>query len=282
MASRHKRGHAGGSAAAAGLAALEQRLGYTFRDTAILTLALTHRSHEFETRGEDHRDARNRPGTDNEQLEFLGDAVLGLAVSELAVECFPDRDEGELTRIRAALVSRKRMAQFGAELELGEHLLLGRSAEEAGARRRPALLANAAEAVLAAIYLDAVRHGADGLTPVRNLVRSRLVDPEMETIRRELATSGRGAMRDPKTLLQELVQAEAAGRLRYVDLAQSGPAHERSFQVEVRLEREHDSVVLADAEGPSKREAQQRAAEQALARWNHDPSRKRPHTGVQS
>ena len=246
---------------------LEQRLGYTFQDRALLSLALTHRSHVYEARGDFDHLERNQPGTDNEQLEFLGDAVLELVTTELLLERFAGCAEGELTRIRASLVSRKRMAEMGAELGLGDHLLLGRSAEASGARERPALLANAAEAVIAAMYLDAGRSGRDALAPVRTLARRLLLEPETPAIEAALAGEGRQAMRDAKTLLQERVQAEDAGQLRYVDVGQTGPAHDRRFTVEARLERNGQVRVLAQGEGPSKREAQQQAAHQALNAW---------------
>ncbi len=255
---------------------LEGRLGHHFRRPELLELALTHRSHTYEARNgvpavllpahPDQRDQRNAPGTDNEQLEFLGDAVLGLVVTEALFREFPHCSEGELTRLRSNLVSRKRMAEMGTELGLGDALLMGRSAEQNGGRRKPALLANAAEAVLAAVYLDA---GKEGLKLLQALAERYLVQPELEAMRAALAEDeGRGAMRDHKTLLQERVQAEGAGRLRYIDTAQSGPAHQRVFSVEARLENEEGERVLAAAEGQSKKEAQQRAAELALAGWN--------------
>ena len=254
---------------------LEGKLGYEFRRPELLELALTHRSHTYEARNgvpavilpahPDQRDQRNAPGTDNEQLEFLGDAVLGLVVTEALFREFPHCSEGELTRLRSNLVSRKRMAEMGMELGLGEALLMGRSAEQNGGRRKPALLANAAEAVLAAVYLDA---GKEGLKLLQALAERYLVQPELEAMRSAVAEdAGRGAMRDHKTLLQERVQAEGAGRLRYVDTAQNGPAHQRVFSVEARLESEEGERVLAAADGPSKKEAQQRAAELALAGW---------------
>ena len=127
-------------------------------------------------------------------------------------------------------------------------------------------LANAAEAVLAAVYLDA---GKDGLARLQAIAERYLVKPELEAMHAALAEdAGRGAMRDHKTLLQERVQAEGAGKLRYIDTAQSGPAHQRVFAVEARLENEAGERVLAAAEGSSKKEAQQRAAELALMSWS--------------
>jgi ribonuclease-3 len=255
---------------------LEGRLGRRFLRPELLELALTHRSHTYEARNgvpavilpahPEQRDQRNAPGTDNEQLEFLGDAVLGMVVTEALFREFPQCSEGELTRLRSNLVSRKRMAEMGIELGLGEALLMGKSAEQNGGRRKPALLANAAEAVLAAVYLDA---GKDGLARLQAIAERYLVKPELEAMHAALAEdAGRGAMRDHKTLLQERVQAEGAGKLRYIDTAQSGPAHQRVFAVEARLENEAGERVLAAAEGSSKKETQQRAAELALMSWS--------------
>jgi ribonuclease-3 len=270
------------------LAVLEQRLEHSFAQPELLELAVTHRSFPYEARvgaqeaaaraearsRADEREQRNQPGVDNEQLEFLGDAVLGLAVTEALFEEFPECSEGELTRLRSNLVSRKRMAQMGVELGLAEFVRLGRSAEQNGSRRKPALLANTAEAVIAAVYLDALRNGKkkterNGLAAVRKLVERFLLQPERAAMHAALdGNLGRGALRDHKTLLQERVQATAAGRLRYVDVAQSGPAHQRVFAVEAQLEGDDGVRILAEAEGPSKKEAQQRAAEIALAHWD--------------
>lgn len=263
----------GRSSATRAWSSLEQILGYKFAKPALLELALTHRSHPYEARSDPGEiaghETRNTPGTDNEQLEFVGDAVLGLAVTELLYQQFPDRSEGELTRMRASLVSRQRMAALGVELGLDEHLLVGRSAEQNGARRKPALMANAAEAVMAAIYLDANAAGKDGFREVRRLVEQKLVKPELATLEAALKSDGgRGALRDAKTLLQERVQARGVGRLRYADTDQSGPAHQRRFKVEARIEGPDGAVsVLASAEGASKKEAQQKAAELALKHW---------------
>jgi ribonuclease-3 len=267
----------GGARPAVGTAQreLEDKLGHRFGRPELLELALTHRSFTYEARNgvpavllpahPDQRDQRNAPGSDNEQLEFLGDAVLGLVVTEALFREFPDCSEGELTRLRSNLVSRKRMAAMGLELGLGEALRMGKSAEFNGGRQKPALLANAAEAVLAAVYLDA---GDKGLAVMRAVADRYLVQPELGAMRTALAEdAGRGAMRDHKTLLQERVQAEGAGRLRYIDTAQNGPAHQRVFSVEARLETEAGERVLAAADGPSKKEAQQRAAELAMAAW---------------
>jgi len=244
-------------------AILESRMGYKFARLELLHLALTHRSFAYESRGVDERTATAEPGMDNEQLEFLGDAVLGLAVAEALFRDFPQCSEGELTRLRANLVSRKRMADVGAELGLGEFLILGKSAEQVGGRRKPALLANAAEAVIAAVYLDG------GLKAAEALIECAVIAPEREALRLALVGSTGGALRDHKTLLQERVQATGAGKLRYIDSAQTGPAHLRRFSVEAQLEGTNGTRVLASAEGGTKKEAQQKAAELALERWNN-------------
>jgi ribonuclease III len=263
---------------------LQRLLGYRFTRPELLALALTHRSHTYEARHgvpavilpahPDQRDQRNPPGTDNEQLEFLGDSILGLVVTEALYREFPKSSEGELTRLRSILVSRARMAEVGAQLGLGEQLLLGRSADQNGGRRKPALLANAAEAVIAAVYLDA---GAKGLKAVRSIVDRYLLSTDIEVMRTALAgDDGHGALRDHKTVLQERVQASGLGRLRYIDTAQTGPAHQRRFSVEAQLEGEAGTRVLAAAEGSNKKEAQQRAAELALAQWEANGLPARP------
>ena len=272
--SAERRGRASGAARTTkSRSGLEQILGYKFTKPALLKLALTHRSHPYEARTDPGdiaaHETKNTPGTDNEQLEFVGDAVLGLAVTEMLYQQFPDRSEGELTRMRASLVSRQRLSALGVELGLDEHLLVGRSAEQNGARRKPALMANAAEAVMAAIYLDANAAGKDGFREVRRLVEQKLIKPELAMLQAALKSDGgRGALRDAKTLLQERVQACGAGRLRYADIDQSGPAHQRRFKVEARIEGPGGEVsVLASADGASKKEAQQKAAELALKQW---------------
>ena len=266
--------------AAEGRSDLEAKLGYTFQQRDLLDLALTHSSFVYEARLGRPRangDEPNQPGTDNEQLEFLGDAVVGLAVTELLLDEFPDRSEGELTRMRAVLVSRKRMAELGDSLGLGGLLRMGKGAETGDGRHKPAVLANTAEAVLGAVYLD-VKRGADAgagtseraLHTVREIAERLLLQPDVAGIRAELqASPGRDALRDPKSRLQELVQAERAGRLFYADIDETGPAHARRFSVEARLETPDGKVqALGSAEGASKKEAQQAAAGLALERWD--------------
>jgi ribonuclease-3 len=268
------------AALSADLKPLERLLGYTFTQPALLELAVTHRSHTYEARHgvpavilpahPEQRDQRNTPGTDNEQMEFLGDAVLGLVVTEALFREFPQCSEGDLTRLRANLVSRKRMAEVGQALGLNVALRLGKSAEQNGGRQKSALLANAAEAVLAAVYLDARAATGEGMTAVRALAEKYLIQLELAALRAAVSSDVGRALRDHKTLLQERVQATGAGRLRYIDISESGPPHMKHFVVEAQLEREGTLHPLAQGEGGSKKEAQQAAAALALADWT-DP-----------
>lgn len=258
---------------------VEATLGYHFIQPALLTLALTHSSFVYEARlgrAKTNADEPNEPGTDNEQLEFLGDAVVGLVVTELLLREFPGRTEGELTRMRSSLVSRKRMAALGEQLCLSEALRLGRSAEAGEGRQKMAVLANTAEALLGAVYLDVsrsmedkARGGEMALCTVRSLVQKLLVEPDLPGIRTALEEApGRGALRDSKSRLQERVQAVGAGKLVYADSGETGPAHDRRFTVEVRLERKDGHQQrMGRGEGGSKKEAQQAAAGAALRQW---------------
>ncbi len=285
---RHRKEASPAGAPRPELEALQGELGYVFGEPALLVLALTHSSYIYEARlgrAKANGDEPNEPGTDNEQLEFLGDAVLGLAVTELLLRAFPDRTEGELTRMRASVVSRKRMAELGEQMQLGAALRMGKSAEAVDGRQKMAVLANAAEAVLGAMYLDVsrgpdtrARSGEKALATVRGVVNRLLVTPDLPGIRAALEAAaqsgqGRGALRDAKSVLQERVQAVSAGKLVYADAGESGPAHDRRFTVEVRLEgKDGRQRGLATGEGGSKKEAQQAAAGLALERWEEPDS----------
>ncbi len=218
---------------------LERRLGYSFGDPELLALALTHRSWK-----EEHQ------GGDNERLEFLGDAVLELVVTEHLVHRFPEAPEGALSRVRARLVRTSSLAQLSRRWGLGELLLLGRGEEASGGRDKDSLLANALEAVLGALYRDG------GFEVCR-----RALTPELE---RELAevTDPASFGVDPKSALQELTMALWRLIPRYRVLATEGPAHARRFHVEVSV----GDRVSATGWGPSKRAAQRQAAEDALGR----------------
>jgi ribonuclease III len=217
---------------------LTQRLGYEFHHPHLLEQALRHSSFAHEN---------PEAGASNEQMEFLGDAVLALTVSDLLLSIFPEGSEGELSRRRAALVNARQLAGLGKELNLGNYLLLGRGEERQGGRKKLSLMADALEAVLAAVYLDG------GLTAAQDLVR-RWFTP--------LISRQEGlAWQDDKTALQELAQARFKLAPTYHLLEESGPGHERFFRVELRL----GDRTLAQGEGSTKKQAEQAAARRGLA-----------------
>ncbi len=234
--------------------ALQTRLGYRFTDLARLRLALTHSSLAFE-QGDG---SPNKTTEDNEQLEFLGDAVLGLAMTELLFRRFADRREGDLTRMRAMLVSRKKLGEVGARLRLGEALHLGKGEESSGGRTKPALLANTVEAVIAAIFLDA---GTEGLAAVRSFAEREIFTPSLPELERAAAQGARfgGVIGDWKSALQELLQARRMGQPGYRTVAESGDDHNKRFAVEVLVQ----DAVVAQGSGLSKKAAQQDAAHRA-------------------
>ncbi len=236
----------------------ELYLGYSFQTPSLLRTALTHSSRAHE-RNEDHRD----PTLDNEQLEFLGDAVLSLLAAQALLDEFPNAEEGNLTRLRSSIVSREHLAPVARRLQIGRHMLLGRGEDKSGGRRKPALLADALEAVIAAIYLDG------GLEVARAFVKKQIVDPALPKLRQALA--GRVTVGDYKTELQERLQAE--GQVpRYLLLEESGPDHQRSFRMAVAVEgRDGSSRTIAEAQGTTKKQAQQRAAGLALQLLGRGP-----------
>jgi ribonuclease-3 len=225
---------------------LEARLEYGFADKALLTLALTHSSRVHE-RGEGEPQPE-----DNERLEFLGDAVVGMLVAEAVYRRYTELSEGALTRLRGTLVSRRHLAEVARGLELGQHLLLGRGEERSGGRAKAALLANAMEAVIGAIYLDG------GLEAARRLVEARVVTPAVEALR--VALTAGGGMGDFKSALQELLQARRQGQPEYRTIRESGPDYEKEFFVQARVV----GAVLAEGSGSTRKRAEQDAARRAL------------------
>jgi ribonuclease-3 len=220
---------------------LEAALGHRFRDPRLLARALTHRSRRYEAPAGDVGD--------NEQLEFLGDSVLTLAASQFLLRCFPDWSEGRLSKSRARLVSARALAAAARRLDLGRYLLLGRGEEMTGGREKAALLADAYEALVGAIFLDA------GLEPAAAFAERTLLSPAAREQGVALARS------DHKSALQEWLQARGRRPAEYVVVGESGPDHRKLFTVEVRL----DGRAMATGAGPSKKEAELAAAEQALA-----------------
>ena len=214
------------------LQGLERTLGHQFANIRLLSTAVTHSSYANEQRRETEY---------NERLEFLGDSVLSIVVSEYLFSSPKHLPEGELTRVRAALVCESSCCEFAKKIGLGQYLRLGRGEENSGGRTRVSLLADAFEAVIGALYLDG------GLETARRfllpLVQAEQAVPE-----------------DYKTRLQEIIQQNPEERLRYVVTGESGPDHNKRFIVEVRL----NSNVIGIGEGHSKKAAEQQAAREAL------------------
>ena len=247
----------------AAMSELERVLGHTFSRPELLTLAVTHRSFVYDSGTATAEDLAD-PAKDNEQLEFMGDAALGLLAAEGLCRLFPGSREGELTRMRASIVSRKYLGEVGTRLSLGRWLRLGQTTEKNDGRRSAALFANAMEALIAALYLDG------GLEVARRFVEREILSPALPGLERSLAgeDSFGGALGDHKSALQEMLQADGLGRPEYRLVGESGPDHKRLFRVEVRIEGASDRLagIVAEAEGSSKKQAQQEAARLAVAR----------------
>jgi len=228
---------------------LMERLGYVFRDPNLLDRALTHSSSipELRTaRGEDIAFTGSQV-QDNERLEFLGDAVLELLTSEYLLHNFPEWSEGQLSKSRARIVNAHSLEAAARRLQLGEHLRLGKGEEKTGGRDKPALLADAFEAIVAAMYLDG------GLSPVRELLTRSVFEQALED-------GDRISESDRKSALQEFLQARGESPAEYRLAGESGPDHQKTFRVEVWIKGER----MASAEGSTKKEAEQKAARSAL------------------
>ena len=212
---------------------LEKNIGYHFRNKDLLKTAVTHSSYANENRG--HM-------AYNERLEFLGDAVLQLITSEKLFTENPDMPEGRMSKQRAALVCEDALAGYSNEIRLGEFMLLGKGEEATGGRQRPSILADAFEAVTGAIFLDG------GMDNAQKFVRRFLYAAHL-------------SLKDYKTLLQEIIQKNPGERLSYVVTGESGPDHDKVFNVEVHL----NSNIIGKGTGKSKKQAEQAAAKEALA-----------------
>jgi ribonuclease III len=238
----------------ASLKELELALGHRFSRPELLVRALTHRS----LVNEQPAGASDPAG--NERLEFLGDAVLGLVVAETMFLQQPDWREGELTRVRAQLVSREHMAEVATVIDLGRYILLSRGEDRSGLRRKSTVLSNAMEAVLGALFLDG------GLDPVREFVHNRVMGDAAEHLAEELRSGA--ALGNYKSALQEHLQAARSGIPVYRVKSESGPDHSKRFLVEVRLKPAlgEPGRPLARGIGNTKKHAEQDAARRALAR----------------
>jgi len=234
---------------------MEAAIGHVFRSPELLARALTHSSQARESE-------MLKPGSgmrvpDNEQLEFLGDAVLGLVTTEELFRRFPEFSEGQLSKLRAHLVSKNHLIGVAEQIGLGKYLRLGRGEEKSGGRAKTALLVDALEAVVGAVYLD------QGLEPARKLILERIVLPELE----EFISTGRAArVTDYKSALQESLQARSRPQPAYVLVKESGPEHQKTFTIEARLISPDNREVefVGRAQGSTKKTAEQEAARQVL------------------
>jgi ribonuclease-3 len=225
---------------------LEKKLGYAFGNRSLLQNALKHRSH-VHVAGQDREQS-------NERLEFLGDAVLGLVVNEALYQRFPDRSEGDLTKMKALLVCGAHLSEVAGEIDLGVHIRMSRSEAATGGRHRSSILADTTEALIGAIYLDG------GLEAARGVI-SRIL---LASSDRVLA---RRSLRNFKSRLQELIQARHKSPPRYRVLEVEGPDHDRLFKVAVIF----NGRTLGLGEGRNKKTAEQNAAKEALAALENDP-----------
>lgn len=216
---------------------LEQKIGYTFKNKRLLQRALSHSSYANENKS---------IGGSNERLEFLGDAVLSIVVSDAIFKDYTNLPEGELTRIRASLVCEKSLFLFAKSIDLGSYLKLGKGEKINGGQTRPSILSDAFEAVIAAIYLDG---GIDAATEF-----------VMKFVRPELDCHDGGIFKDFKTKLQEIIQQNPEEHLEYRLVSESGPDHDKRFTVEVCL----NSNVIGKGTGHSKKQAEQLAAKEAI------------------
>jgi ribonuclease III len=223
----------------------QQAIGYTFRDVRLLDEALTHTSHVNEF--------KDQVSKDNERLEFLGDAVLALIISEHVASAWPDLTEGALSKLRSHLVSEATLATVSRRLDLGRLLRLGRGEERTGGREKDSILANTVEAVLAAVYLDG------GLDAARNFALKAFAQELREAGNRDAGVVLAG---DYKTQLQEWCQQQHDCVPQYVTAKESGPDHRKTFDVQVIMQ----GKALGRGTGRSKKEAEQAAAQEALER----------------
>jgi ribonuclease-3 len=241
------------------LTELETALGHRFSSPEVLVRALTHRSLSNERAHETGGEKSAATG-DNERLEFLGDAVLGLVVAEALFSAHPEWQEGELTRVRSQLVSRQHMAEVALAIGLGNHLRLSRGEDRSGLRNKSTVLSNTMEAVMAALFLDG------GMEPVRAFARRWVMGEAAEHLAEELRSGA--ALGNFKSALQEHLQAERRGVPVYRVKSESGPDHRKRFLVEVRLKtaESEPGKALARGMGSTKKHAEQDAARRALER----------------
>lgn len=227
------------------ISGIEELIGYKFKNKKLLINALSHSSYANETKN---------PGGSNERLEFLGDSVLSVVVSEYIYKQLNSVAEGDLTKLRASLVCEKSLHSFAQRIHLGEYILLGKGEENTGGRERPSILADAFEAVIAAVYLDG------GIEAARKHI--------LNFIPTDLVHGAKMAFGDFKTVLQEVVQKNPEEKVEYVLIGEEGPDHNKRFVVEVML----NSQVIGKGKGRSKKDAEQLAAKEALELMGYNTS----------
>lgn len=218
----------------------EEKLGYSFKDKSLLELALTHSSFANE----------NKLKKNNERFEFLGDSVLGFVTAEYLFTEFKNRPEGEMTKLRAAVVCEKSLFKFAEQIDLGKYILLGRGEDGTGGRNRPSVVSDAFEAIIAAIYIDG------GIEAVKPYILRFIKD----AVKRETS------FKDNKSLLQEEIQKVKGNTLAYEEVGEEGPDHDKTFVFRVKLNGE----VIGEGKGKSKKEAEQNAAGNALDKLNDE------------
>ncbi len=228
------------------LGVLEAKLGYTFRNRSLLINALLHRSHIHVT-GQDREQS-------NERLEFLGDAVLGLVVNEKLYHKFPERSEGDLTKMKSLLVCGVRLSEVAVNFDLGVHIRMSRSEAATGGRQRSSILADTTEALIGAVYLDG------GLAPAAAMIERVVLSGSDKILARR-------SLRNYKSRLQEMIQARFKTPPRYKVMEVTGPDHDRVFKVSVKI----NGASMGEGEGRNKKSAEQNAAREALARIEKDP-----------
>jgi ribonuclease-3 len=239
---------------------LEEALGHTFQNRDLLQHALTHSSYARETEAQSAACGDPALQIDNEQLEFLGDAVLAFVVSQELFRRFPEYHEGELSKLRAHIVSARRLLRPARELNIGSYLHLGRGEERSGGRTKSALLVNGLEALIAALYLDA------GLAKAHSFILERILEPELAEVRQQ--GGGTLPVMDYKSALQEAVHASGRPPARYIMVKEEGPDHRKMFTIEAHVSSSPNTSdgFVCRSQGSTKKAAEQAAARLAWER----------------
>lgn len=254
------------------LAELELELGHTFRKRRLLEQAVTHSSFAREMANQLSAEGSPQKVADNEQMEFLGDAVLGVVTSRELFERFPDFTEGQLSKLRAFLVSARHLVTAARQLNLGDYLRLGRGEEKSGGRDKDALLVDALEAILAAMYLEC------GMKKTRAFILEHIVQPELSRLGMEMAKGM--PITDFKSALQELAHTAARPQPTYFLVAEQGPEHNKTFTVEARIHSPRNEVEhVTRGRGSTKKMAEQDAARQAIEYlWSREAAKESEET----